>query len=86
MPYRGSAPGFPDIISSKVQRSSTTCPRHLSSRAGGTVGALGVTSPERRLGISDVSAIAETAPGFDAVGFYGITRSQGHPPRDRWSP
>jgi len=51
-----------------------------------SVRALGVTSPQRWPGVPDIPAIAETVPGFEAVGFYGISAPRGHAARDRRNP
>src|SRR3954469_14106082 len=80
VPYRGSTLAFPDIISDKVQLIFDNLPTALEQSRGGTVRALGVTSPQRWPGVPDVPAIAETVPGFDAVGFYGISAPKGTPP------
>jgi tripartite-type tricarboxylate transporter receptor subunit TctC len=80
VPYRGSAIAFPDIISNKVQLIFDNLPSALEQSRGGTVRALGVTSPERWPGVPDVPAIAETVPGFESVGFYGISAPKGTPP------
>ena len=80
VPYRGSAIAFPDIISNKVQLIFDNLPTALEQSRGGTVRALGVTSPQRWPGVPDVPAIAETVPGFEAVGFYGISAPKGTPP------
>jgi tripartite-type tricarboxylate transporter receptor subunit TctC len=80
VPYRGSALAFPDIISNKVQLIFDNLPSALEQARGGNVRALGVTSPQRWPGVPDVPAIAETVPGFDAVGFYGISAPKGTPP------
>jgi tripartite-type tricarboxylate transporter receptor subunit TctC len=80
VPYRGSALAFPDIISNKVQLIFDNLPTALEQARGGTVRALGVTSPQRWPGVPDVPAIAETVPGFAAVGFYGISAPKGTPP------
>src|SRR5580698_6805197 len=77
VPYRGSAVAFPDIISNKVQLIFDNLPSALEQSRAGTVRALGVTSPQRWPGVPDVPAIAETVPGFESVGFYGISAPHG---------
>lgn len=79
VPYRGSAIAFPDIISNKVQLIFDNLPSALEQAKGGNVRALGVTSPQRWPIVPDVPAIAETVPGFESVGFYGISAPKGTP-------
>src|ERR1700680_2225158 len=80
VPYRGSAIAFPDIISNKVQLIFDNLPSALEQSRAGTVRALGVTSPQRWPGVPDIPAVAETVPGFESVGFYGISAPKGTPP------
>jgi tripartite-type tricarboxylate transporter receptor subunit TctC len=80
VPYRGSAIAFPDIISDKVQLIFDNLPSALEQAKGGNVRALGITSPQRWPSVPDVPAIAETVPGFESVGFYGISAPKGTPP------
>ena len=80
VPYRGSALAFPDIISDKVQLIFDNLPSALEQARGGSVRALGVTSPQRWPTVPDVPAIAETVPGFESIGFYGISVPKGTPP------
>jgi tripartite-type tricarboxylate transporter receptor subunit TctC len=80
VPYRGSAAAIPDIISNKVQLIFDNLPTALEQARGGTLRALGVTSPKRWPTVPDVPAIAETVPGFESVGFYGISVPKGTPP------
>ncbi len=80
VPYRGSMVAYPDIISNKVQLIFDNLPAGLEQSRGGSVRALGVTSPQRWTGLPDVPAIAETVPGFELVGFYGISAPKGTPP------
>jgi tripartite-type tricarboxylate transporter receptor subunit TctC len=80
VPYRGSAIAFPDIISNKVQLIFDNLPGALEQARNGNVRALGVTSPQRWPGVPDIPAIAETVPGFESVGFYGISAPKGTPP------
>ena len=80
VPYRGSAIAYPDIISNKVQLIFDNLPGALAQVRAGNLRALGVTSPQRWPGFPDIPAIAETVPGFEAVGFYGISAPKGTPP------
>ena len=80
VPYRGSAIAFPDVISNKVQLIFDNLPSAQEQARGGNVRALGVTSPRRWPSVPDVPAIAETVPGFESVGFYGISAPKGTPP------
>jgi tripartite-type tricarboxylate transporter receptor subunit TctC len=80
VPYRGSAIAYPDIISNKVQLIFDNLPGALEQSRSGNLRALGVTSPQRWTGVPDIPAIAETVPGFESVGFYGISAPKGTPP------
>ena len=80
VPYRGSAIAYPDIMSNKVQLIFDNLPGALAQVRAGNLRALGVTSRERWPGFPDIPAIAETVPGFEAVGFYGISAPKGTPP------
>jgi tripartite-type tricarboxylate transporter receptor subunit TctC len=80
VPYRGSMIAYPDIISNKVQLIFDNMPAALAQSRSGTVRTLGVTSPKRWPGLPDTPAIAETVPGFESVGFYGISAPKGTPP------
>jgi tripartite-type tricarboxylate transporter receptor subunit TctC len=80
VPYRGSSAAMPDLISNKVQVLFDNLPSALEQVRGGTLRALGVTSPKRWPGVPDIPAVAETVPGFESVGFYGISASKGTPP------
>jgi tripartite-type tricarboxylate transporter receptor subunit TctC len=53
---------------------------HVEQVRGGTLRGLGVTSPQRWPGVPDIPAVAETVPGFESVGFYGISAPKGTPP------
>ena len=80
VPYRGSSAAMPDLISNKVQVLFDNLPSALEQVRGGTLRGLGVTSPRRWLGVPDIPAVAETVPGFESVGFYGISAPKGTPP------
>jgi tripartite-type tricarboxylate transporter receptor subunit TctC len=80
VPYRGSALAYPDLMSNKVQTIFDNLPGALEQVRAGNLRALGVTSPQRWPGVPDIPAIAETVPGFESVGFYGISAPKGTPP------
>ena len=79
VPYRGSAIAYPDLISNKVQVLFDNLPGALEQVRAGTMRGLGVTSPQRWPTVPDIPAIAETVPGFESVGFYGISAPKGTP-------
>ena len=80
VPYRGSAAAFPDVISNKVQLIFDNLPTAMAQAQGGSVRAIGVTSPQRWPSVPEIPAIAETVPGYEAFVFYGMSAPKGTPP------
>jgi tripartite-type tricarboxylate transporter receptor subunit TctC len=80
VPYRGSAIAYPDLISNKVQVIFDNLPGALPQVRAGNLRGLGVTSPQRWLGLPEFPAVAETVPGFEVELFYGISAPKGTPP------
>jgi tripartite-type tricarboxylate transporter receptor subunit TctC len=80
VPYRGSALAFPDVISNKVQLIFDNLPTAMEQARGGSVRALGVSSPQRWPSAPEVPAIAETVPGYDSMVYYGMSAPKGTPP------
>ena len=80
VPYRGSALAFPDVISNKVQLIFDNLPTAMEQARGGSVRALGVSSPQRWPGVPDIPAIAETVPGYESTVYYGMSAPKGTPP------
>jgi tripartite-type tricarboxylate transporter receptor subunit TctC len=79
IPYKGSAAALPDIISGRLD---------LVVEGGGALGgairgnqlrALAVTSSQRDPTLPDVPAVAESIPGFSAVGFFAVLASSRTP-------
>ncbi len=80
VPYRGSSAAMPDLISGKVQVMFDNLPSAIEQVRGGHLRALGVTTPKRWSPVPDIPAVAETVPGFESVGFYGLSAPKGTPP------
>jgi tripartite-type tricarboxylate transporter receptor subunit TctC len=80
VPYRGSAIAYPDLISGKVHVIFDNLPGALEQVRSGRLRALGVTALERWPAVPDIPAVAETLPGFESVGFYGVAAPKGTPP------
>jgi len=72
VPYRGGAPAVTDLISGQVQLYFDGVSGSLDHVRSGRTRALGVTTAERADVLSDVPAIAEFVPGYEAGGWYGI--------------
>ncbi len=80
VPYRGSSAAMPDLIANNVQVLFDNLPSALEQVRGGNLRALGVTSPQRWPSVPEIPTVAETVPGFESVGFYGISAPKGTPP------
>jgi tripartite-type tricarboxylate transporter receptor subunit TctC len=80
VPYRGSSVALPDLISGKVQVMFDNLPLALEQVRAGRLRALGVSTKDRWPPVPDIPAIAETVPGFESLGFYGISAPKDTPP------
>jgi tripartite-type tricarboxylate transporter receptor subunit TctC len=72
VPYKGVAPALTDTISGQLQMTVSVVPMILPHIKSGKVRALGVTSLARTPLAPDLPTIAETIPGFEAIGWYGL--------------
>jgi tripartite-type tricarboxylate transporter receptor subunit TctC len=79
VPYRGSAPAYPDLMTAKVHVLFDNLPGSIEFVRSGQLRALGVTVAKRWPGLPDIPAIAETAAGFEVAPWYGISAPKGTP-------
>jgi tripartite-type tricarboxylate transporter receptor subunit TctC len=79
VPYRGSAPAYPDLMTAKVHVLFDNLPGSIEFVRSGQLRALGVTVAKRWPGLPDIPAIAETVAGFEVAPWYGISAPKGTP-------
>jgi tripartite-type tricarboxylate transporter receptor subunit TctC len=79
VPYRGSAPAYPDLMTAKVHVLFDNLPGAIEFVRGGQLHALGVTVAKRWPALPDIPAIGETVPGYEAAPWYGISAPKGTP-------
>jgi tripartite-type tricarboxylate transporter receptor subunit TctC len=72
VPYRGSAPALTDLISGQVQLMFDSMPASIPHIRAGRLRALAVTSATRSDALPDLPTVAETVPGYDITGWFGI--------------
>ena len=81
VPYRGGAPAVTDLIGGQVQLYFDGISASLDHVRSGRLRALGVTTAQRADVLPDIPAIAESVPGYEANGWYGIGLPKMYPPR-----
>ncbi len=79
IPYKGSGPAFTDIIAGQVDMIFDNIPGSLPLVRAGKLRALAVTGAKRAAQVPDLPTIAETLPGYEAGGWYGLEAPLGTP-------
>ena len=79
IPYKGTAAVIPDMIGGSIDFMFESIPVALPRVREGQLRALGVTSPKRIPLAPEFAAIAETAPGFESLVWYGLYGPKGLP-------
>lgn len=72
VPYKGSGPGYPDVMAGRVQLMIDPLFSSLPYIKTGKLKPLAVTSPERSASTPDIPALAETLPGFNVLSTNGV--------------
>jgi tripartite-type tricarboxylate transporter receptor subunit TctC len=79
VPYKGPPPALADTISGQVQVMFSSIQTGLPLARGGRLRPLAVTSSKRSHAAPDIPTVAETLPGFEAIGWYGVVAPAGTP-------
>ena len=80
VPYRGSAPAYPDLLSGRVHVLFDNILGAVEFVKAGRLRALAVTTAVRSAALPDIPTLAETVPGYEASVFYGVAAPKGTPP------
>ena len=72
VPYKGSGPSLTAAIGNETRLSFSPVQPAIPHVQQGRLKALGVSGLKRNQAFPDVSTIAETLPGYEVVGFFGI--------------
>ena len=72
VPYKGPTPALADVIAGQVQVMFASITSSLTLTRAGKLRALAVTTRKRAGTLPEVPAIAETIPGFEVIGWYGV--------------
>jgi tripartite-type tricarboxylate transporter receptor subunit TctC len=72
VPYRGSAPMLPDLLSGQVQAAFDNLPTSIEHIRSGRLRALAVTTPTRSDALPQVPTLSEFVPNYEASIFSAI--------------
>ena len=79
VPYKGPPQALADLAGGQVQLVFASITSGLPLARAGKVRALAVSSLKRSLAAPDVPAIAETLPGYETIGWYGVVAPKATP-------
>ena len=79
IPYKGEGPALIDLLAGQIQFVTPNLSAAIGFVQQGKIRALAVTSRERAKQLSGVPAVAETIPGFENLGWFGLVVPTGTP-------
>jgi tripartite-type tricarboxylate transporter receptor subunit TctC len=79
VPYKGEGPALVDLVAGQIIFLTPNLSAAIGYVQNGRLRALGVTSRKRVAQVKDVPAIAETLPGFENLGWFGLMAPTGTP-------
>ena len=79
VPYKGEGPALVDLVAGQINFLTPNLSAAIGFVKQGKLRALGVTSRQRSAQVPDVPAVAETLPGFENLGWFGLVAPTGTP-------
>ena len=79
IPYKGEGPALVDLVAGQINFLTPNLSAAIGFVKQGKLRALGVTSKQRSPQVPDVPAVAESLPGFENLGWFGLAAPAGTP-------
>jgi tripartite-type tricarboxylate transporter receptor subunit TctC len=79
VPYKGEGPALVDLVAGQIIFLTPNLPAAIGFVQQGRIRALAVTSRKRAPQVPNVPAVAETLPGFENLGWFGLVAPAGTP-------
>jgi tripartite-type tricarboxylate transporter receptor subunit TctC len=79
VPYKGEGPAVADLVAGQLTMATPNVAAAISFINAGKLRALAVTSRERAPQLRDVPTVAESVPGFENYGWFGLVAPAGTP-------
>lgn len=79
VPYKGEGPAMVDLVAGQIVFVTPNLSAAIGYVQQGRLRGLGVTSKQRVPQLKDVPAVAETLPGFENLGWFGLMSATGTP-------
>src|SRR5688572_9679779 len=79
VPYKGEGPALTDLVAGQIHMVTPNLSAAIGFVQSNKLRALAVTSKERSKQVPDVPAAAETLPGFENLGWFGLMAPAGTP-------
>ncbi len=80
IPYKGEGPAMTELVAGQLNFMTPNMAAAIGFVTQGKLRALAVTSRERVKQLPEVPAAAETIPGFENIGWFGLMAPAGTPP------
>jgi len=79
IPYKGEGPAMTDLVANQINMVTANIPGAIGFINQGKLRALAVTGRQRSPQMPDVPTVAETLPGFENIGWFGLMAPAGTP-------